>query len=77
MVADIRVATNQAPPLVDHNTVTVDAALVEAVTRHACAEVVDDLSPVGALASTASVSKPATRWLRSERSERLETTPGG
>lgn len=53
MASDIRVTTNQAPPLVGHNVVTADAALVEAVTRHAAAEVVDDLAPIGALAGTA------------------------
>lgn len=53
MGSDIRVATNQAPPLVGHNVVTADAALVEAVTRHASAEVVDDLASVGALAGSA------------------------
>jgi len=53
MSLDIRVATNQAPPLVGHNIVTTDAALVEAVTRHASAEVVEDLAPIGALAGTA------------------------
>jgi putative acyl-CoA dehydrogenase len=53
MAADIRSTTNQVPPLVDHNTVTSDAALVEAVTRHAAAEVVDDLTPLGAEAGSA------------------------
>jgi putative acyl-CoA dehydrogenase len=53
MRADIRVATNQAPPLVDHDTVTSDAALVEAVARHASPEVVEQLTPLGALASSA------------------------
>ncbi|QWF20374.1 acyl-CoA dehydrogenase family protein [Nocardioides sp. LMS-CY] len=53
MGSDIRVATNQAPPLVGHNIVTGDASLVEAVTRHADAGVVDDLAPIGALAGTA------------------------
>ncbi len=53
MAADIRGATNQAPPLVDHNTVTSDLALVEAVTRHASAAVVDDLAALGAEASSA------------------------
>ncbi|MDF1605561.1 acyl-CoA dehydrogenase family protein [Nocardioides sp. YIM 152315] len=53
MGSDIRVATNQAPPLVGHNIVTGDAALVEAITRHATAEVVDDVAPIGALAGTA------------------------
>jgi putative acyl-CoA dehydrogenase len=53
MSSDIRVATNQAPPLVGHNVVTADAALVEAVTRHASSEVVDDIAGIGALAGTA------------------------
>lgn len=51
--ADIRVVSNQAPPLVGHNVVTSDAALVEAVTRHASADVVEDLAPLGAEAGTA------------------------
>ena len=33
---------NQAPPLVGHDVVASDTALVEAVTRHASAEVVED-----------------------------------
>jgi putative acyl-CoA dehydrogenase len=53
MAADIRATSNQAPPLVDHNTVTSDVALVEAVTRHASAATVEDLAPLGAEASTA------------------------
>ncbi|MGZ8736009.1 MAG: acyl-CoA dehydrogenase family protein [Nocardioides sp.] len=53
MAADIRSSTNQAPPLVDHNTVTSDVALVEAITRHASADVVEELTPLGAEASTA------------------------
>jgi len=53
MAADIRDATNQAPPLVDHNTVTSDLALVEAVTRNGSAAVVEDLAALGAEASTA------------------------
>jgi putative acyl-CoA dehydrogenase len=53
MNADIRGAANQAPPLVDHNTVTSDAALVDAVTRHATADVVEELRGLGAEASTA------------------------
>ena len=48
-----RVATNQPPPLVGHNVVTSDTALVEAVTRHASAEVVDDLAPLGLEAGSA------------------------
>jgi len=53
MSLDNRVATNQAPPLVDHNVVTSDRALVDAVTRHADASVVDDLASLGAVAGTA------------------------
>jgi putative acyl-CoA dehydrogenase len=53
MQPQIRVTANQAPPLVGHNVVTSDRALVEAVTRHASAEVVDDLTDVGAEAGTA------------------------
>ncbi len=49
---DLRASVNQAPPLVGHNVVTSDHALVEAVTRHASAEVVDDLTGLGALAGT-------------------------
>jgi putative acyl-CoA dehydrogenase len=52
MRTDNRVATNQAPPLVGHNVVTSDTALVEAVTRHASASVVEDLAPLGALAGS-------------------------
>jgi putative acyl-CoA dehydrogenase len=47
------VAHNQAPPLVGHNVVTADAALVEAVTRHAGPDIVDDLVAIGAQAGTA------------------------
>ena len=53
MAADIRSSANQAPPLVDHNVVTSDLALVEAVTRHASPEVVEDLTSLGAEAGTA------------------------
>lgn len=52
MRSDIRVTANQAPPLVGHNIVTADAALVEAVTRHASGEVVDEIAGIGALAGT-------------------------
>ncbi len=52
MVTDNRVATNQAPPLVDHNTVLSDRALVEAVERHASPDVVQDLAELGAVASS-------------------------
>ncbi|WP_395659366.1 acyl-CoA dehydrogenase family protein [Nocardioides sp.] len=53
MRSEIRVATNQVPPLEGHNTVTGDRALVEAVTRYASGEVVDDLAPIGAEAGSA------------------------
>jgi putative acyl-CoA dehydrogenase len=48
-----RVASNQPPALLGHNVVTSDHALVEAVTRHASAEVVDDLALLGAEAGSA------------------------
>ena len=50
---DIRLVTNQPPPLVGHNVVTADVALVEAVTRHGSAEVVEDLVGLGAEAGMA------------------------
>ena len=53
MPADIRASTNQSIPLVDHNTVTSDAALVEAVSRHGSAAVVEDLTGLGAVAGSA------------------------
>ena len=53
MSVDNRVATNQAPPLVGHNTVLSDRALVEAVERHASPEVIEDLSDLGAVAGSA------------------------
>src|SRR6185503_2482607 len=53
MTAANRAATNQAPPLVGHNVVTADAALVEAVMRHAGSDVVDDLVELGRQAGTA------------------------
>ncbi len=53
MSSDNRVARNQAPLLAGHNTVTSDAALVEAVTRHASADVVADLIPLGEEAGSA------------------------
>ena len=53
MRSEIRVATNQAPLLAGHNIVTGDHALVEAVTRHASAEVVEDLAGLGAEAGSA------------------------
>ena len=53
MGSDNRVSENQPPPLVDHNTVLSDLALVDAVTRHASPGVVDDLAELGAVASSA------------------------
>ncbi len=53
MTTDNRVARNQAPPLVGHNTVTSDAALVDAVTRHASAGTVASLEQLGAEAGSA------------------------
>jgi putative acyl-CoA dehydrogenase len=48
-----RVATNQPPPLEGHDVVTSDLALVEAVTRHGSAEVVEDLAGLGLEAGSA------------------------
>jgi putative acyl-CoA dehydrogenase len=48
-----RLAANQAPPLVDYNVVTSDAALVDAVRRHGQPDTVDDLAGLGRLAGTA------------------------
>lgn len=53
MRSEIRVATNQAPLLAGHNIVTGDHALVEAVTRYASADVVEDLAGLGAEAGSA------------------------
>ncbi|WP_416958146.1 acyl-CoA dehydrogenase family protein [Nocardioides sp. T5] len=50
---DARTATNQAPALVGHNVVTSDLALIEALTRHGSAALVDELVPLGAEAGTA------------------------
>jgi putative acyl-CoA dehydrogenase len=47
-----RVATNQAPPLAGANLFTTDRALVEAVTRHASADVAQGLEALGAEAGT-------------------------
>lgn len=51
--ASLRAVTNQPPPLVGHNVVTSDVALTEAISRHASADVVDDLTLLGAEAGTA------------------------
>ncbi|GAB3253129.1 acyl-CoA dehydrogenase family protein [Alteromonas gracilis] len=53
MDVDNRVALNQAPPLVGHDVVWTDAALVEAVRRHADDAVLDDLGDLGRLAGSA------------------------
>lgn len=53
MQPHLRDATNQAPPLVGHNVVTSDLALTDAVLRHASADVLDSLIPLGAEAGTA------------------------
>jgi putative acyl-CoA dehydrogenase len=52
MSVDNRVATNQAPPLVGHNVVTSDQALVDAVRTHGSADTVVDLLELGELAGT-------------------------
>ena len=52
MAVDNRVAVNQAPPLVGHNIVLADRALVEAVERHGSREVVEDLVDLGAMAGS-------------------------
>jgi putative acyl-CoA dehydrogenase len=59
MTIDNRVATNQPPPLVGHNVVLSDHALVEAVGRHASAAVVEDLAALGAEAGTAEAREHA------------------
>ena len=52
MDRDIREAGNQAPPLVGHDVVTGDAALVDAVTTFASADTVESVSEIGRLAGT-------------------------
>ncbi len=49
---DLRHVTNQVPLLAGHNVVTGDAALSEAIARHASADVVDDLATLGAEAGS-------------------------
>ncbi|HET8664626.1 MAG TPA: acyl-CoA dehydrogenase family protein [Nocardioides sp.] len=53
MTSPHRAATNQPPPLVEHNVITSDRALVDAVSRHAGTEVVDSLVELGREAGTA------------------------
>ncbi len=50
--AGIRSAANQVPLLAGHNVVTADAALSEAVARHAGPEVLESLVAIGAEAGT-------------------------
>jgi putative acyl-CoA dehydrogenase len=51
--ADLRVVTNQAPPLAGHNVVTADAALTEGVLRHGTQETLDSIVDLGAEAGSA------------------------
>ena len=51
-VSELRRVTNQPPPLTGHNVITSDAALSEAVVRHASPEVLEDLVALGAEAGT-------------------------
>ena len=53
MSIDNRAATNQAPPLVGHNVVLSDRALVESVEHYGSRAVVEDLTELGATAGTA------------------------
>ena len=62
-----RRATNQAPPLVGHNVVTSDLALIEALARHGSADLVDDL--------TGSGSRPARPRPASTACSPTATTP--
>jgi putative acyl-CoA dehydrogenase len=48
-----RTATNQAPPLVGHDVVGSDAALVDALTRHGSPALVADLAELGTEAGSA------------------------
>jgi putative acyl-CoA dehydrogenase len=59
MSADIRATGNQAPPLVDHNTVTSDRVLAEAVSRHASAAVLESLVELGHVAGSAEAREHA------------------
>jgi putative acyl-CoA dehydrogenase len=54
-----RVAANQPPPLVGHDVVGSDAALAEAIIRHASADVVDDLTALGREAGSAEAREHA------------------
>jgi len=61
MGSDNRGADNQAPPLVGHNVVTSDRALVNAVTRFADAATVGNLATLGAEAFAASLAVVTAR----------------
>jgi putative acyl-CoA dehydrogenase len=50
--------TNQPPPLVGHDVLATDVALVDAVTRYGGTGAVDSLTPLGVLAG----SEQAQRW---------------
>ena len=52
-MADTHEVTNQAPPLVDYDVFTADAALVEGVQRHDADWAVEDLTALGRRAGTA------------------------
>ena len=67
----IRAAANQPPPLVGHNVVTSDVALVEAVTRHAGPGVIEDLLPLGEEAGTAEAREHG--WLANRHGPELTT----
>ncbi|NHC22130.1 DNA alkylation response protein [Nocardioides sp. IC4_145] len=69
MRTEIRVTTNQAPPLVGHNVVTADRALAEAVLRHGSPEVLEDLVALGAEAGSAEAREHGQ--LANEHSPRL------
>jgi putative acyl-CoA dehydrogenase len=66
-----RAATNQPPPLVGHDVVASDRALVEAVTRHAGACVVDELSGLGRAAGSAEAREHG--WLANRHEPELAT----
>ncbi len=53
MTTDLRTATNQAPPLVGHDVVGSDAALVEALARHGSPDLAADLGDLGREAGSA------------------------
>jgi len=58
---DIRTTLNQPSLLAGHNVVTGDAALAEAVVRHASADVLDDLAALGVEAGSAEAREHGMR----------------